>query len=376
MAKKKTNVTINGYGYHKIKRKTGQRQNAAGEWVPVYKIFYGKTEKEALDKYDEYMKRDRVTRDLCFGALMDTYISRVFLPDDSLRDTTKSRYINAYRNVFKDSPVLGADVATVSGLDLQGIASGSTFAASSVRAAFKLVKRFYQYLEAQHIARDITPGITLPPVRTKRDGQRVETFSGEELRRFCEKIPEGHRLRLLVVLGMETGARIAELAALTYEDIQGENMIINKALSEIDPIEPGAGVRVEITPTKTKSSIRAVPLSGRALDALAVHKEWHTREMQENGYQTGNIFTTSTGSLYYKSTLRTAFKRLCASCGVTPRGFHVFRHTFGTRLAASGVPIQTVSRLMGHSDISVTAAYYIDIPEKEKRDAIARLDDL
>ena len=54
-------------------------------------------------------------------------------------------------------------------------------------------------------------------------------------------------------------------------------------------------------------------------------------------------------------------------------GFHVYRHTFGTKLAANGVTLQTLASLMGHSDISVTAKYYINIPAAEKVEAIRTL---
>ena len=376
----KTNVEINGHKYYRIRRKVGQKQNKAGVWVPEYRFFYGKSEKDAKNKYEEYMKRGAHVSDMCFGALMDVFIDSVLLPDSSLKPTTKTRYVNAYRSVFNSAQILGADIDTITGLDLQAVYTQTDCAPSSIRAAHKLVKRFYTYIETQHMARDITPGVVLPAVEKKRKDQRVDVFTDAELRQFRNNTPADHRLRLLVVLGMETGARIAELLALTYNDIANGTIKINKSLSEIDPIKPSGTdiktddkTRVEVSETKTPHSVRSVPLSEYAQKEIAAHRAWHLREMLKNGYRTDYIFTTSSGSLYYKSTVRTAFRRLCGAVGVRPRGFHVFRHTFGSRLAAAGVPIQTVSQLMGHSDISVTAAYYIDVPADEKRAAIERL---
>jgi len=37
--------------------------------------------------------------------------------------------------------------------------------------------------------------------------------------------------------------------------------------------------------------------------------------------------------------------------------FHDLRHTFGTRLAAHGVPIRTIQEWMGHEDIRTTQIY-------------------
>jgi integrase len=37
--------------------------------------------------------------------------------------------------------------------------------------------------------------------------------------------------------------------------------------------------------------------------------------------------------------------------------FHDLRHTFGTRMAAAGVPMRTLQEWMGHSDIKTTLIY-------------------
>ena len=38
---------------------------------------------------------------------------------------------------------------------------------------------------------------------------------------------------------------------------------------------------------------------------------------------------------------------------------HELRHTYGTTLRENGVDISTIQKVMGHSDISVTAAIYV-----------------
>jgi site-specific recombinase XerD len=57
--------------------------------------------------------------------------------------------------------------------------------------------------------------------------------------------------------------------------------------------------------------------------------------------------------------------------GVT---LHTLRHTFGTRLVASGVDLRTVQELMGHADIQTTMIY-AHVVEGSKHAAIARLKD-
>jgi integrase len=51
-------------------------------------------------------------------------------------------------------------------------------------------------------------------------------------------------------------------------------------------------------------------------------------------------------------------QKLCASADVRFSGWHRFRHTYATRKLAQGVPINVVSKLLGHSNVGITASTY------------------
>jgi integrase len=55
--------------------------------------------------------------------------------------------------------------------------------------------------------------------------------------------------------------------------------------------------------------------------------------------------------------------------------FHVARHTYATLLLSYDVPIETISGLLGHSDIHITQVY-AKIMDKNKRDAVDKLNNL
>ena len=55
--------------------------------------------------------------------------------------------------------------------------------------------------------------------------------------------------------------------------------------------------------------------------------------------------------------------------------FHVGRHTNATLLLSLGVPIETVSKLLGHSDIQTTQIY-AKVIDRNKRAAVSKLDGL
>ena len=376
---KKTNTEItakNGksYKYFSVRRKVGMKKNKAGKWVADYRLFYGESKKDALRKFDAYMQRDSINAEKPFGEVFDWFIDNVFSVNDQLSGNTKTLYINAYKSTFEKSKITGQLLKDVTGADIQSVITSSRVSASTIRQAVKLLRRFYKYAAAQNIVNDVSGDLVLPVVKKKKTDQSVEVFTDKELRTFLDDTPKEHRLRLLVILAINTGARIGELLALTYDDITQDQIRINKALQEVSAVR-GSGNKTEliIGSTKTKSSVRSVPINEAVAAAVQDHKAWHFDEMKKRSYETRYVFTTASGQLYYKSSVRKHFTRLCKSLGIAPRGFHVFRHSFGTRLAANGIPIQTVSKLMGHDNIMTTAKYYINVEDQEKRNAINAL---
>lgn len=58
-----------------------------------------------------------------------------------------------------------------------------------------------------------------------------------------------------------------------------------------------------------------------------------------------------------RTKLTRRFKAACADAGVRPIRFHDLRHTFATRLAASGQPMRTIQEFLGHADSKTTQIY-------------------
>ena len=79
----------------------------------------------------------------------------------------------------------------------------------------------------------------------------------------------------------------------------------------------------------------------------------------------GRVFPVSP----YRSCLR-SLKRLGKKCGITkPLSWHVSRHSFATSVCLSnGVPIETVSSMLGHKDIKTTQVYAKITKEKLSKD--------
>jgi integrase len=77
-----------------------------------------------------------------------------------------------------------------------------------------------------------------------------------------------------------------------------------------------------------------------------------------------------TGDPYDASQLRKRFYEAMPTAGMGSRcgrkggiTFHSLRHTFGTRMAAAGVPMRTLQEWMGHRNLATTEIYADDAPD-------------
>ena len=259
-----------------------------------------------------------------------------------------------------------------------------TCAPSTVDAIHKLLKHFFELMEREDICRNPTKSLVVPKPEKKNlsESGDIVVFTDEQIQAVKDYINRADlpgyekrrvdRMRFMILLAISTGARVGELLALTYDDIYTDKIVINKQLVAKPVFKDGKtdSYELSIAKTKTENSVRSIPITEETYNALLEHKKWHQQEMLTKRYRTNQIFTTCNGNLYDPRSIRHTLDRIHGDAGVPKYGFHVYRHTFGTKLAAGGVALQTLSALMGHSDITVTAKYYINIPAADKIAAV------
>lgn len=240
---------------------------------------------------------------------------------------------------------------------------------STKRALHNFVTRFYKYADLSGICPNITRSLVVPKSESEFQADVIEVWDDDDLNKVIDAL-EGSPLRLLVILAVQTGARFAELLALTYDDIADNALSVNKQLYEVKVV--GQKKRVlHLEPVKSKSSNRVIPLSDDVMYEVEQHRKLQKALMKKNHYDCqGYLFTTSHGTFYYKRNVVRALKRLYKRIEVPYHKFHAYRHTFGTNLSRAGVPIEVTSKLMGHASIDVTAKYYINVEAERRRDAI------
>ena len=369
-----------GKEYYKINRKIGMKLKD-GIWVDDYKCFYGSCKSEAEQKYNDYMQslqNNSISPKSCLGEVIDEWIDKVFKNSD-LKNSTKSKYIRDYKVIFKESKagkqLIGRPVESITPLQIQEVYNNCDRCYSSIRSAHNLLVHFFKYADLNGICRNLTSSLQVPkkPVK-KSEIDDIEVWEDEPLKKVIAEL-EGNTLRLLVVLAVNTGARFSELLALTYDDIRDGMLYITKQLADAADVNSKDEKKTDlhIEETKTESSNRVIPLSAPVIAEVEKHRKLQAKEMEEHGYETNYLFTTSNGTFYYKRNVARSLDRLYKRIKVEPHKFHAFRHTFGTNLSRAGVPIEETSKLMGHSDISMTAKYYVYVDAERRRAAVDKI---
>jgi integrase len=156
----------------------------------------------------------------------------------------------------------------------------------------------------------------------------------------------GPVLRVVILTAAMTGLRQSELLGLRWRDIDWATQRIRVR---------NTFVRGEHS-TDGKSDLstrRSVPMASRLAGELDL---WSKRTVY--GGDDELVFAhPQKGTPLDRSKLSKRFKAACVDAGVRPVRFHDLRHTFATRLAASGTPIRTIQEFLGHADSKTTQIY-------------------
>ena len=200
------------------------------------------------------------------------------------------------------------------------------------------------------ISADPSCGIVLPSQhKVKKKPKEVVAYTPDEqemLRKVIDASDKcGYRC---VALMMETGLRSGEALALDWScvDIPRRRLKVTATVVNLANRKQSF---VQDSP-KSLSSIRTIPLTDRAVEILLKLREtpgsW--------------VFASRNSHLSYEA-LRYQTMTLCREAGVPFYGEHVFRHTFATNCYYRGMDIKILSKLLGHSDTSVTYNVYVNL---------------
>ena len=168
--------------------------------------------------------------------------------------------------------------------------------------------------------------------RPKPQAFMASYYSAEEMEKLFEAA-QGHKLELIIQLAAFYGLRRAEVMGLRWEaiDFEAKTLTIRHIVTStrID----GKKILVEADRTKTKSSLRTLPLVDPIAERLKAVKEQqeYNQKICGNCYNQeylGYVFVDAMGNLIQPDSVTTGFPQLLKENGLRRIRFHDLRHPY------------------------------------------------
>lgn len=242
-----------------------------------------------------------------------------------------------------------------------GRRDGSGLALKTVRNVHVMLHRALEDAVATDLIKRNPASRAKPPTsrKARKPAAHRPTWTRQEAERFLAFV-ETDRLRALFLLALTTGLRRSEILGLPWDhvNLKEGHLAVVQALVEIDH-QP----KLKPLP-KTDHSRRRLALDSVTIRTMQDHRRLQTEErfLYGDSYtNAGLAFTREDGSPLHPTWVSRRFTQLARAAqlpDLSPRPFHGLRHTYGTLALEAGVPIEVVSKRLGHASIAITADIY------------------
>lgn len=293
----------------------------------------------------------------------------------NLKPKIKEDYAAVVRRYIKDTRLGHRKLGQLTPAEVQAWVNelNTRLAAQTVRNAHaRLHKALAVAVRQRYIAKNVADEIELPSVRTPP----IQPLDFEQARALLAVL-KGHRWEALYWLALNLGMRQGELLGLTWEalNLDAGTLRVFRQLQRIK--HPEGGKMFVLQSTKTKAGDRLLQLDSDLVALLREHQRVQAEEAALRGAAWKNtlglVFVTDTGAPIHFSDLVKQFKGALKKAGLPNIRFHDLRHTAATLMLADGVPLVTVSKILGHSSPAITAMIYAHALDDQKASAIASL---
>lgn len=199
------------------------------------------------------------------------------------------------------------------------------------------------------------------PRAEKKEVNYFQPEQVEAIRNALEN--EQPKWKMLVHLFLITGARRGEILGLKWDKVEFDKnriYICNNVL-----YTPDRGI-YEDTP-KTEKSKRYVTLPNETMNELKKYKQYQAQEYFKNGIPqsiNGFVFAQIDGSPMHPDSVTDYLNKFSKKYDLPHINAHAFRHTMASMLYFNGVDSVSISKRLGHAQVSTTANIYAHIMEE------------
>lgn len=233
----------------------------------------------------------------------------------------------------------------------------------------KHVKTLWRWAYRQGYVPDTSVPDRLERYPEKSTRQKVigKYLESSELHDLIESMSDYTEYQLLTRFLVLSGCRIGEALALTIKDvdIKGQEITINKTFSLNTK---------KVQSTKTEMSERVIHMRPELLDVVKAVILRQKQICLACGVRSNLLFPWKDGGHLHYEAYSKYFREHVQRVHGSPLPVHSLRHTYTSLMAEAGVPIETISRQLGHADSSITKHIYMHVTDKVKEADNRRLD--
>lgn len=206
--------------------------------------------------------------------------------------------------------------------------------------------------------------------RPKKDRFIGNFYDAEEVNKLFE-VSKGTKLEFPILFGAFYGLRRSEALGLKWDAIDFENDSITIRHTVTSVTLDGKVQLVAADTTKTKSSLRTLPLVPFVKERLLVLKkeQENNRRLCGRSYHkqfAGYVCINEMGDLIKPHYVTEQFPKLLDANGLRRIRFHDLRHSCASLMLANGVPMKQIQDWLRHSDFSTTANIYAHLDYSTK----------
>lgn len=218
--------------------------------------------------------------------------------------------------------------------DTPSTTTGKLLSSHTVHGHARVTRNFMNFCIGEGWLPDGTSKRVKMPVR---DQKVMPIFNAAELDKLLGATSQSKlavRDAALIALLIDSGARASEVCSLTLDRVF---LTTNEAYIRVN----GKGRKQRDIPLGKKSR-------------LALHK-YITRARPESDYP--NVFINKDGRPLQLEGLDRVVRVAGERAGIDDTHCHKFRHTYAVQQLANGCDIYRLSRLMGHTSVTITEGY-------------------
>lgn len=242
---------------------------------------------------------------------------------------------------------------------------------STVRSVHKVLhKALADAVRLEVVRRNVADAVSLPSVERRR----IESISVDSMQRILSAV-KGTLVDQETHFTCYTGVRVGELVALRWADVDLDAGAarIRRAMTRV--LNRG----LVVTPPKSYAGHRLVPLPPSLVAMLRAHRATQAEHRLNIGIVWEDldlVFPSSIGTPQDPRNVLRRFQGALADAGLPRMRWHDLRHGCASLMLSDGVPLSTVSELIGHSGIQTTKDVYGHITEDAKHAAGRRIEAL